>query len=397
MNHHCPFKQVRYLKEVLSQGRSKLGFFIAAGCPVAIKVKDSEDRELPLIPDVGTLTKDIYHSLNGEDNGTPYGRLNVEIEKTGKLEPNIEEILSFSRALKSVSIGGDVRGFNEGELDQLEKDICTEIVKKVDISLPNKQTPYHDFSNWITSIERQHPVEIFTTNYDLLLEEAFEDYLIPYFDGFVGARKSFFDLRAVEENAIPKHWTRVWKIHGSLNWFIDEKDNVYRTNETKPDGGAHFIYPSHLKYDQSRKMPFIALSDRLGQFLRFRDSILVISGYSFNDQHINDVIYRSLKANPAANVIALQFGPLEGYEQAISIAEKTPNLSVLAQDKAIVGTVLGKWKTSQNLEESEKAVQISVKNSGSDLHELLLGDFDKFGKLMKHLIGEISSETSNEQ
>ncbi|MCZ8488372.1 SIR2 family protein [Vibrio lentus] len=42
-------------------------------------------------------------------------------------------------------------------------------------------TPYHDLCTWIGSIDRRMPIELFTTNYDLLLEEALEDEEIPYF------------------------------------------------------------------------------------------------------------------------------------------------------------------------------------------------------------------------
>ncbi len=43
--------------------------------------------------------------------------------------------------------------------------------------------------------EWKSPIELFTTNYDLLLEEALEDEEIPYFDGFVGSKKSFLIWR----------------------------------------------------------------------------------------------------------------------------------------------------------------------------------------------------------
>ena len=88
-----------------------------------------------------------------------------------------------------------------------------------------------------------------------------------YFDGFIGARKAFFDLGAVEdEDLLPPRWTRLWKIHGSLNWRLENETDVVRTDE-KTDKQSYLIYPSHLKYDQSRKMPYLAMLDRLKAFL----------------------------------------------------------------------------------------------------------------------------------
>lgn len=53
---------------------------------------------------------------------------------------------------------------------------------------------------------------------------------------------------------------------------------------------SHLIYPSHLKYEESRKMPYLALIDQLNRFIRKKSSLLILSGYSFNDGHLNDAI-----------------------------------------------------------------------------------------------------------
>src|SRR5690606_21552326 len=87
---------------------------------------------------------------------------------------NVEDILSFIRGLKEVSIGNTVRGFSEEDLIKLEKDICEKIVSKLDVELPDKDSPYHKLAKWI-SIDREKAVEVFTTNYDLLIEQSFED------------------------------------------------------------------------------------------------------------------------------------------------------------------------------------------------------------------------------
>nr|WP_256378754.1 DUF87 domain-containing protein [Bradyrhizobium sp. URHD0069] len=52
-------------------------------------------------------------------------------------------------------------------------------------------------------------MELFTTNYDLLLEEAFERSRAPYFDGFTGGREPFFDPVTVASNDLPARWTRI--------------------------------------------------------------------------------------------------------------------------------------------------------------------------------------------
>jgi hypothetical protein len=304
MSYHDPIRQSKYLRQTLSQDKKPVGFFISAGCPLAVKMPAGK---WPLIPDIAGLTNFIEEELlkitTIEEGKTKsikdsYARLLSEIKTTLTTKPNIEDILSFVRGMKQVAKGAsDIRGFSEIELNDIEAAICKKIAEKLRVVLPDNKTPYHKLTKWINNIERETPIEIFTTNYDLLLEEAFESLSVPYFDGFVGARQPFFDLRAIEDNMIPKHWTRLWKIHGSINWYLKDENDVYRSTNLN-EGDSYIIHPSHLKYDQSRKMPYLALIDRLNKFLRQNSAVLIISGYSFSDDHLNDTILNALKANP---------------------------------------------------------------------------------------------------
>ena len=273
---HDPLRHLRYLRQSLSQDNEAIGFFISAGCPLSVAMPDGE---WPLIPDVKNLTIAISDVL---DTGDKYSQLLKELQTADKDPENIEDILSFLRSLRAVSKGGEVRGLTEADLAELEINICNEIVNKLNVDLPGAETPYHRLCNWVRSIDRKVAIELFTTNYDLLLEQALEDLEVPYFDGFVGSRRSFFDLRAVEDSLIPAHWSRLWKIHGSINWHQTtkaEERTVYRSS-SPDDGDAHLIYPSHLKYEESRKMPYLALIDQLSRFIRRKSSFLVLNGYS---------------------------------------------------------------------------------------------------------------------
>lgn len=79
------------------------------------------------------------------------------------------------RALVSVSKGGEVRELTEEQLSILEITICEKISKKINVNLPNSGTPYHNLTKLIRSIDRKIAVEIFTTNYDLLIEQSLEE------------------------------------------------------------------------------------------------------------------------------------------------------------------------------------------------------------------------------
>lgn len=424
--YHDPIRQSKYLRQTLSQDKKPIGFFISAGCPLAVKMPEKE--QWPLIPDVAGLTEYIHKELakettvkeeNERSLADAYSELLKEVEKSGYTKANVEDILSFLRGMLEVSRGAsDIRGFSEDELKELEKLVCQKIAGKLDVGLPNNKTPYHKLVKWVKNIERDAPIEIFTTNYDLLLEEAFEALKVPYFDGFVGARFPFFDLRAVEDSLVPNHWSRLWKIHGSINWYLKKDKDVYRSNSLEGTD-SYIIYPSHLKYDQSRKMPYLALIDRLNKFLRQTSVVLVISGYSFSDDHLNDTILNALIANPTAMVIALLYGNLTkttekeedgerctattiNYKKALELAENQSNLSIWTFDEGVIGGLRAKWKPTkeeydpdENMANAVKKKETRVKDEeGNDTdekvtkYEIHLGDFAVLGDFLQELIGK---------
>jgi hypothetical protein len=401
-NYHDPIRHLKYLRQSLSQDNEAIGFFISAGCPLSVYMPEGKR---PLIPDVKDLT--IYINDYFKDNNKYLLLLEVLKEAKKDIE-NIEDILSFLRSLLLVSKGGSVRGLAENELLDLEREICSVIVAKLKVELPDQETPYHRLCKWMGFIDRKVAVELFTTNYDLLMEQALEDLEIPYFDGFVGSRRSFFDLRAVEDDLIPIHWSRLWKIHGSINWYQEDEEDkegnvvkkVYRSSEIKLDA-SHLIYPSHLKYEESRKMPYLALIDRLSRFIRKKSSLLILTGYSFHDNHLNDTIINALKANPTAMVLGLMYGPyyskvlgndVECYKNAYKLAKNQHNLNIWTDDKAIIGTNLGDWKKITNDDNDidllgfiSKDEQPVDDNCHGDL--VKLGDFSEFTNFLKKLIG----------
>ncbi len=407
---HEIFRQVGYIQQTLSQDKKPIGIFIAAGCPLSIRINEREEDgkkvDDPLIPDVAGLTALIAKQLasGDEDNPSNYDKLLIQMESDGLKEPNIEIILSQIRALKQVAGNGTVKDFTGKNLADLDELICNAISVEVDKLLPNLETPYHGLAAWAKALDRDKPVHIFTTNYDLLIEQALEEEGCLYFDGFIGARKAFFDLGAVEdEKILHPRWARLWKIHGSINWRLDSKKNIIRTYE-KDDNKSYLIYPSHLKYDQSRKMPYLAMLDRLKDFIMSPSSAMFIIGYSFSDDHINDIILQSLRSNPTSIIYSFIFGELEQpkYEKAIQCAKSTNNLSLIAFDKAIIGRKVGKWtlKDHKKVEEipseivkfKKEIVDVDGRPTPVYSYELHLGDFKLFGDFLK----EISATKKNE-
>ena len=60
---HDPVKHIKFLRQTLSQDKKPLGFFISAGCPLAVNMPDDK---WPLIPDVAKLTQFVTTELKSK-------------------------------------------------------------------------------------------------------------------------------------------------------------------------------------------------------------------------------------------------------------------------------------------------------------------------------------------
>lgn len=383
---HDQIRHIRNLRLLLSQDKSPLGFLFAAGC--SRSVKDVAGN--PLLPDMAGLAAIISNAHKMDADTTPYKRLMSELCKAGKKTENLEDVLTYVRSMKEVSTGGgSVRGFTEAELTALETEICKTITESVTKDLPAGDNSYRRFARWVNSIDRAEPVEVFTTNYDLLTEQALEEQGVPFFDGFSGSRYPFFDIHSVEDNKLPSYWTRLWKLHGSVNWKSVNGD-VCRVSKDVP-GSPELIYPSKLKYDQSRKMPFLAMSDKLTNFLLKPHAVLFVCGYSFGDEHINDTIINALKVNQSANVIALMFGAMKKtdpvgelyFPEAVRRASERPNLSVWHDDEAVIGAQRRDWAKFEDTKNEFANFTLKKVND-----RVSFGDFSAFTTFLSELVGD---------
>jgi len=327
---HNPDQYMGSLRQIIAQGRKRIGLLVGAGGPASISIAAGK----PLIPTTDQLTQIVLASLDSKYEAT------LKDIKTEFKTPNIENILSHVRTLASVIGTTPVHGLDADGYKALGEAVCDEIGKIANQRLPDGNTPYSELVAWISGTDREHPVEIFTTNYDLLFEQALERAKAPYFDGFSGASEPFFDPSSVANNDLPSRWTRLWKLHGSLGWKSNAKGEVTRTGEPT---ASHLIFPEHLKYDQTQKAPYASLFDRLRAFLMLSDTLLVTVGFSFADAHISARIDECLSANPSASVFAFQFRNLDQEKWACEIASRRANMSVYSPDGAMINGIIAPW------------------------------------------------------
>ena len=376
---HNPDRYMADLRQILSQGRKRIGILIGAGAPTAIRVDEhnqiTEDGGRPLIPDVAGLTDAVVSALHEDDQGV-IGVLKDEMD-----EPiNIEDILTKIRRLSQAIGNSTVHGLSGNQYEELGQRICEQIGEKVKSHLPDAPNPFSELVSWISGTQREHSMEVFTPNYDLLLEEAFERARVAYFDGFTGSRSPFFDPASVSSDELPARWARLWKLHGSLGWKISE-NTVVRTGQRE---ATELIYPDHLKYDQITRLPYSALFERLRRFLTTPDTLLMCSGFSFLDAHICAVLDEALSANAHTAILAFQYRTLEDENSAVKLARSRPNMSVYARDGAVISGVAGRWQPGQPPNEEWEEIRRTFwgRASPDGPTGFLLGDFAKLAQFL---------------
>lgn len=154
------------------------------------------------------------------------------------------------------------------------------------------------------------PVEFFTTNYDTLIEDALALRGVPYDDGFSGGSIAFWSGYGDAGN--PSFNARVVKLHGSIDWVAPKDDasrllRVRHHDAYPAPQNQVVIYPQSTKYVNTQLDPFAELFQRFRRNLADgSERVLLVCGYSFGDEHINQDIEVAMSA-PDSQLTLLAF------------------------------------------------------------------------------------------
>ena len=155
--------------------------------------------------------------------------------------------------------------------------------------------------------ERRKAVNIFTTNYDTLLEDALALNKVSYWDGFDGGAVAYRTQKYGEPIPANGQRANLIKMHGSIDWFLCDKGYVWRVreNDLYPTADRRvLIYPQATKYVATQQDPFSTQFDLFRKSLNSSNSnILAVCGYSFGDDHINNEIEFALSKEENKTVL----------------------------------------------------------------------------------------------
>ena len=421
VNYHDPLEYIRGLQQLLISDKKKIAFLFGAGTSLAKKNNESKN-----VPAIGKLTLEIETEIlkSLDSIGSPIPGAYIQLkDEIGKEKYTIESLLSLLEIKRSVVGKSSLNGLTEAQFTILINQIKDKIRKKISIHQEvEKKTEnliHVDFADWIKKADRKFAIEIFTTNYDYLFEIGLENKNVPYYDGFTGGYKPFFNAESVDDINFLPHQTKLWKMHGSLGWHFDDKTKkVWRKDSDSDD---MLIYPSTLKYNDSKKQPYTALGDRLTNFLKQPDTILITCGYSLGDEHINERILTALSSNTTAHVYVLFYdilyedGKKNGYtltedSYLSQLAKSNNKLSVFGCKSAVIGCKYGEWRLKREPDKDDTLnvnlyfdesfspnpddkIKVESKESvlWSGEGELFLPDFKKFVEFLQSMIFESNS------
>jgi len=167
---------------------------------------------------------------------------------------------------------------------------------------------------------------LFTLNYDTLLEKAADAEGAVLVDGFVGTLRRIFRPESYDlDFYFPAQTTEgrvhrfdralhLYKLHGSITWHRCTPDwenpfGLFATfyNQETPEDDV-MIYPSPLKYGQALGLPYSELFRRFGTTIAQPQSVLFTVGYGFGDEHVNALIRQAL-AIPSFTLVVIDPAP----------------------------------------------------------------------------------------
>lgn len=395
MSLHDAYKTVADLRDHLARHDKPIAFLFGAGTSCAVKAAGTgTSAGKPLIPAVAGLTELCKQEVG--NLGKPYAEawLKVADQCSRKGRPaQIEEILSQLRTMLGAMGKSDkLLGLDRDGISKCEETVRCSIAK---IANPAKdlipeETPHRMMARWLAKTSRKFPAEIFTLNYDILFEMALETERIPLFDGFVGSYRPFFlpDSLRRTESAPGANWVRLWKMHGSVTWRREDSDGRLRIVRGEPDDSGEMILPSALKYDESRQQPYAAFMDRLTRFLDQDDALLVTCGFSFGDEHINNVIFSAIENQPRTHVYSLQFGEIADGHDLLGRGQRQRNLIVICPKVGIIGGRRAEWRLEQSAPFVDAVFDLDpATGAGASpkTGQMRLGDFTKFCSFLQSM------------
>jgi hypothetical protein len=263
----------------------------------------------------------------------------AEGEGIPPIELNLEDFLSQLHAWHSGMIdttetlqltGSTELSIAKRDLIRLIKEITGSLTILLNLPKYSLDEPLRHHRKFIKKVLTRplnlRRANLFTLNYDTLIEQAGDAEGAVLVDGFVGTLRRVFRPESYDiDFYFPAQTTEgrvhrfdralhLYKLHGSITWHTckPDRENPFGLFATfySPDYHSKdvLIYPSPMKYGQALGMPYSELFRRFGNAIAQPQSALFVIGYGFGDDHVNALIRQAL-AIPSFTLVVVDPNP----------------------------------------------------------------------------------------
>ncbi|MEX0684439.1 MAG: SIR2 family protein [Balneolales bacterium] len=306
--------------------------------------------------------------------------------KAGRSRPNIEDQIrvanEISKGLENyLSISNEKSDFLIDEAKELKIEIDL-VLKRFAISIlegessianahnSEREKAFGYLVNFLMSFASRSGtrdrLQIFTTNYDRLIEAGAEVAGLHLLDRFVGTLTPIFRSSRLNldmhynppgirgEPRYLEGVARFSKLHGSVDWINSERDIrrlgipfgskriepfLNAPGLTDSSIGDLIIYPNSAKDRETADYPFVELFRDFAASACRPNNTLIAYGYSFGDEHINRIIEDMLTI-PSTHLVIIS------YSDPLGLIMKTyERIGRPAQITLMIGEHLGNLKT----------------------------------------------------
>lgn len=154
-------------------------------------------------------------------------------------------------------------------------------------------------------------IQLITTNYDCLAEYAADAsanaWSTGFGHGYIGNRYSNQILK-FHKGTIPFRVVDIWKVHGSLDWYLHKDSSVYylpSVTVTPKEFSNVIVTPGIEKYRRTHDEPFRSVLAGADLAMEQGNSFVCV-GYGFNDEHIQPKLVQRCKKDGKQVVVIVK-------------------------------------------------------------------------------------------
>lgn len=320
--------------EVLQSALHSTNVIVLLGSGASFCAKNDAGLTAPGMGDLWDAVQAAVDS-NANEIGMTFDEVALAVtgQVAAKLEKNIEGLLSYCKIhLELLSVRA--KAGNEFPDKALKKSLGLflnraedTILARVNFVAEKTALPAHmallqKFAR--RSVEKPR-VRLFTTNYDLCVEQAALRQNIVLIDGFSHSARQRFNRDNFQHDIVRRTPVstkaefvdgvfHLYKLHGSIDWRRQTDDVVVRSMESRENLRPVLIYPRSSKYQESFESPYLDMFSALQASLREPDTTLIVAGFGFADDHISAPIWSALESNLSLRLILCDRGLLEAQK-----------------------------------------------------------------------------------